>query len=191
MAEKTAANYPPEVEQQINTLQGGPSLGGMGGQSGALQAILKMLGGGQNQNDRFVDHKIKPNQDEAGMSTNREADPYYPSQNGNDEQYSSTTIDDMSKASAEFTLQPLPRKGKKAKAMAPSSLLKNANQFPVSALFGGILDGFEKKGTYPDVDPSLLFDYFVTNTQIASDCTEEEILEVKEAFVKNWNPSTE
>lgn len=182
MADKNARNYPPEVEEKIEELQNpeGDAAGGGAGLPPVLQQLLRILG---MRDEQFIDQHKGRQRDENEMSDTRPEDPYYPVSSGNDEQYSSTNLD---KTGEEFKLEPPKRKGKKAKPVAPSSLLKNANQVLLSAFFGGVLKGFDKNGWYPEVDPGYLFDSLLNNAGDAVDCTPAEVAEVKTAFIKSW-----
>lgn len=192
MTDKTAERYPPHVEEQVEALQSPESSGGQGGiPLNAIQMLMKRLGlGGKDVNQKFTDRRTGHNKNDQGMSDTQEQDPYFPSQNGNTEQYSSTGIDDVSKTSEEYRLPVPERKGKKAKPMATSSLLKNADQVLLSAFFGGVLSGFDKQAWFPDVDPGMLFDSLVGHAQDAHNCSDEELAEVKTAFTASWNESS-
>lgn len=70
-----------------------------------------------------------------------------------------------------------PPKGKKV-------LLRTPESVKLSAFMGGVLNGFEKAGHKPDVDPGILFDEIVD--RLPTEATAEEQAEVKAAFVENW-----
>jgi len=188
MSEKTSRSIPPHVEKMIEELQGGPQVQQHKGlPMGALRQLLRILG---IPLDQFLDDNGKSPHDEGDettMSDTAPEDPYYPVSSGNDEQYSATGIDPLAKGASEYKLEPKKPKGKKAEPVAPSSLLKNADQILLSHFFGGVLDGFSKHGWYPEVDPNFLFDSLVNHADDAVGCTEKEIQEVKIAFVKSWN----
>lgn len=64
-------------------------------------------------------------------------------------------------------------------------LLRTPASVKLSSFMGGLLSGFDKAGSYPDVDPGLLFDELVS--RMPTEATLEEKAEVKAAFVGNWN----
>lgn len=64
-------------------------------------------------------------------------------------------------------------------------LLRTPASVKLSAFMGGVLSGFEKAGSYPTVDPGILFDELVRH--LPTEATLEEQTEVKLAFVGNWN----
>jgi len=63
-------------------------------------------------------------------------------------------------------------------------LLRTPASVKLSAFMGGVLRGFEKAGSRPEVDPGMMFDSIVR--RLPTEATPEEQAEIKAAFVENW-----
>lgn len=75
-------------------------------------------------------------------------------------------------------------KSTQPKARGTKVLLRTPASVKLSSFVGGLLGGFSKAGTYPDVDPGLMFEELVHH--LPTDTTPEERAEIKTAFVSNW-----
>ncbi len=196
---------PQNVADQVASLQGEQTPGATGPQSKFQSMISKFMGDNskvKGDGDGDGDGK-SPTSD---PDSKQVQDPYYPSANGTEHQYSETGRGVLSKNGANLfkppitvpdkgkEMKPSMKKGKSPTAVAQSSLLKGASKLCLSSFFGGVLDSKEKLASTSlnDLDPELLFNDLVGRLKFGSnDYTEDERDEVREDFIDAWNTSGE
>jgi len=176
------------VQKQVDELQGmTPRLSSTGGADGGTSVIQTLL-------------KDKNKKQEAVLAGGGASDYEYRGEHpgtkseGLDSVYSLSDLgSSVNKISSDKTAKPVGKnvsmytvKGSttKPKARGTKVLLRTPESVKLSSFMGGVLSGFEKAGSRPNVDPGMLFDEIVR--RLPTEATPEEQAEVRAAFVENW-----
>lgn len=177
-----------KVQQQIEELQGQtPRLMATGGPDGGTSIISTMLKDKNKQQESVLSGDGSSGYEYRGEHPSTKSE-------GLDSGYSMGGLgSSVNKISTDKTAEPVGKnvsmytvKGSttQPKARGTKVLLRTPASVKLSAFMGGVLSGFSKEGSRPDVDPGMLFDEIVRH--LPSEATSEEKAEVRTAFIENW-----
>jgi len=177
-----------KVQQQIEELQGQtPRLSATGGADGGTSIISTLLKDKNKKQEAVLSNEGSAGYEYRGEHPTTKSD-------GLDSAYSMSDLgSSVNKISTDKTAEPVGKnvsmytvKGSttQPKARGTKVLLRTPASVKLSAFMGGVLSGFSKSGSRPDVDPGMLFDEIVRH--LPSEATPEEKTEVRTAFIENW-----
>lgn len=195
MKKKASISLDPNVSAQIEALQSGKSLGYARRGFSLRHLLPSPAGSGMNKQPGMSGAFSPQNTKEV------EGDPV-PSQNGTVDQYApaglggkeaSAMIENkvaaigVSKKTEPMVYRPINRRIYGPSGGIPFQKkpgIKNASQVLLSAFMGGVIDGFNKCGAFPNVDPSLFFEELLKVAD--TDCGTDDIREVRSEFITAW-----